>query len=124
MDDNVDAAEALARVAIAAGFTAVILTDSRDFTATFRTLRPAAVILDVMMPDQDGIELVREIAAIAPETAVLIVTGHGEVWARMARDIGGIAGLRRIDMATKPVSRATVRGFLDGALADAEQRRN
>lgn len=117
MDDNVDAAKALSRVATAAGFSATMLTDSLSFSSTFRALKPGAVILDVMMPDQDGIELVREIARIAPETAVLIVTGHGEVWARMARDIGAIAGLKQVEVATKPVSRAKVVEFLDGAFA-------
>jgi DNA-binding response OmpR family regulator len=119
MDDNPEAASALARVAGAAGFRPAVLTDSRSFAATFRALTPAAVILDVMMPDQDGIELLREIAAIAPQTPVLLVTGHGEVWARMARDIGGILGLTRVEMATKPVSRAAVEAFLGGVAANS-----
>lgn len=116
LDDNPDAAAALARVAAAAGVRATVLTDSRSFAATFRALTPGAVILDVMMPDQDGIDVLREIAAVAPETPVLLVTGHGEVWARMARDIGGILGLARVEMATKPVSRAAVEAFLASAV--------
>jgi two-component system OmpR family response regulator len=116
MDDNPEAAAALARVAGASGFRATVLTDSRSFSATFRALTPDAVILDVMMPDQDGIDVLREIAAVAPATPVLLVTGHGEVWARMARDIGGILGLARVEMATKPVSRAAVEAFLGGVV--------
>ena len=117
MDDNPEAAAALARVAAACGFRATVLTDSRAFSATFRALTPGAVILDVMMPDQDGIDVLREIAAVAPATPVLLVTGNGEVWARMARDIGGILGLSRVEMATKPVSRAAVDAFLAGVLS-------
>lgn len=112
MDDNPEAAAALARVAAAAGLRATVLTDSRAFGATFRALMPDAVILDVMMPDQDGIDILRELAAAAPATPVLLVTGHGEVWARMAREIGGILGLSRVEMATKPLSRAVVEAFL------------
>jgi len=119
LDDNPDAAAALARVAAAAGCRPTVLTDSRSFAATFRALSPGAVILDVMMPDQDGIEVLREIAAIAPATPVLLVTGHGEVWARMARDIGGILGLGRVEMATKPVSRDAIDGFLASAFSGA-----
>ncbi|WP_291298751.1 response regulator [Elioraea sp.] len=120
MDDNPDAAAALARVAGTVGYAPTVLTDSRHFAATFRALAPAAVILDVMMPDQDGIELLRDIATAAPATPVLLVTGHGEVWARMARDLGAILGLTRVAMAAKPVSRAAVTAFLGTAVTDAE----
>lgn len=119
MDDREDAAAALARVAAAAGFSPTILTDSRSFAATFCGLSPGAVILDVMMPDQDGIELLREIAAMSPDTPVLLVTGHGEVWARMAQELGTILGLSRVAMATKPVSRDAILAFLGAAFADA-----
>jgi FixJ family two-component response regulator len=119
MDDNPEAAAALARVASASGVAPTVLTDSRSFASTFRRLGPGAVILDVMMPDQDGIEVLREIAAIAPATPVLVVTGHGEVWARMARDLGGLLGLKRVEMATKPVGRAAVVGFLEEAFGSA-----
>jgi FixJ family two-component response regulator len=120
MDDHPDAAAALARVASTAGYEPTVLTDSRHFATTFRALNPGAVILDVMMPEQDGIELLRDIAAAAPATPVLLVTGHGEVWARMARDLGSILGLTHVAMAAKPVSRATVTDFLGTASRDAE----
>ncbi|MCU0985342.1 MAG: response regulator [Acetobacteraceae bacterium] len=118
IDDHEDAAAAVARIATAAGVVPAVLTESLAFTPTFRSLLPGAVILDVMMPGQDGIEVLRELAAIAPATPVLLVTGHGEVWARMARDLGGILGLSRVEMATKPVSRAAVATFLDAAFAE------
>jgi FixJ family two-component response regulator len=119
IDDHEDAAAAVARIAQAAGFSATVLTESLAFAPTFRSLSPGAVILDVMMPDQDGIEVLRELAAIAPATPVLLVTGHGEVWARMARELGTILGLSRVEIAAKPVSRATVVDFLGCAFADA-----
>lgn len=118
IDDHEDAAAAVARIATAAGVLPSVLTESLAFIPTFRSLLPGAVILDVMMPGQDGIEVLRELAAIAPSTPVLLMTGHGEVWARMARDLGGILGLSRIEMATKPVTRTAVENFLGAAFAD------
>jgi FixJ family two-component response regulator len=119
IDDHEDAAAAVARIAQAAGFSPTVLTQSTAFASTFRALSPGAVILDVMMPDQDGIEVLRELAAIAPATPVLLVTGHGEVWARMARELGTILGLSRVEIAAKPVSRSAVVDFLGCAFADA-----
>jgi DNA-binding response OmpR family regulator len=118
IDDHKDAAAAIARIVAAAGAAPTVMTESPGFAAAFRALSPQAVILDVMMPDQDGIEVLRELAAIAPATPVLIVTGHGEVWARMARELGSILGLTHVEIAAKPVTRAAVLAFLRCVSAD------
>jgi FixJ family two-component response regulator len=119
IDDHEAAAAAVARIALAAGVSPAVLTESLAFAPTFRTLSPGAVILDVMMPGHDGIEVLRELAAIAPATPVLLMTGHGEVWARMARELGSILGLSRVEIATKPVTRAAVVEFLGSILTEA-----
>jgi DNA-binding NtrC family response regulator len=37
------------------------------------------VVLDVLMPDMDGIETLQEIKNIKPELPVIMLTGHGTV---------------------------------------------
>jgi two-component system, NtrC family, nitrogen regulation response regulator GlnG len=39
--------------------------------------RPDAVILDVDLPDQSGLEAFRQIHQVAPKTPVIFITGHG-----------------------------------------------
>ena len=41
-------------------------------------LRPDLVVLDVALPDLDGVAVLRRLKAIAPATAVLIVTMHDD----------------------------------------------
>ena len=43
-----------------------------------RELSPDLVIVDVNLPDGDGITLTRELLGIAPATAVLVLTAHDE----------------------------------------------
>src|ERR1700680_1740151 len=45
----------------------------------FRTWRPDAVVTDMLLPDVDGIELVRKFKQLDPETEVLVVTGQGNI---------------------------------------------
>ena len=46
---------------------------------TFEKLRPPIVLTDIKMPEMDGIELLRELKQISPETEVIMITGHGDM---------------------------------------------
>src|SRR6476619_3983135 len=62
-----------------AGFevkTALIGTRGEEL---FKTWRPDAVVTDMMLPDVDGIELVRKFKQINPESEVIVVTGQGNI---------------------------------------------
>ena len=45
----------------------------------FRSWRPDLVVTDMMLPDVDGIELVRKFKQLEPEAEVIVVTGQGNI---------------------------------------------
>ena len=45
----------------------------------FKMWHPDAVVTDLMLPDVDGIELVRRFKAVTPEAEVIVVTGQGNI---------------------------------------------
>jgi DNA-binding NtrC family response regulator len=45
----------------------------------FRSWRPDAVVTDMLLPDIDGIELVRRFRQIDPEVEVIVITGQGNI---------------------------------------------
>lgn len=45
----------------------------------FRAERPEAVLLDLVLPDRNGLDLIRDILAEAPGTPVVAVTAHGSI---------------------------------------------
>ena len=62
-----------------AGFevrTALIGTRGEEI---FKTWRPDAVVTDMMLPDVDGIELVRRFKQLDPEAEVIVITGQGNI---------------------------------------------
>src|SRR5262249_18078947 len=56
--------------------TALIGTRGEEL---FRTWRPDAVVTDMMLPDVDGIDLVRKFKQLEPEAEVIVVTGQGNI---------------------------------------------
>jgi FixJ family two-component response regulator len=45
----------------------------------FKDERPPIVLTDIKMPEMDGIELLRHLKKISPDTEVIMVTGHGDM---------------------------------------------
>ena len=56
--------------------TALIGTRGEEI---FKTWRPDAVVTDMLLPDVDGIELVRKFKQLDPEAEVIIITGQGNI---------------------------------------------
>jgi len=45
----------------------------------FKDERPPIVLTDIKMPEMDGIELLRRLKKISPDTEVIMITGHGDI---------------------------------------------
>lgn len=54
------------------------VTNGHDVIEAVMTLRPDVLVVDLMMPDVDGLEVCRRVKHAAPETAVVIVTAFDD----------------------------------------------
>ncbi|GGF56468.1 DNA-binding response regulator [Marmoricola endophyticus] len=70
VDDDEALAEMLSLVLGTEGFSSRVVSNGKDALAAFRDFRPDVVLLDLMLPGKDGIEICREIRA---ESGVPIV---------------------------------------------------
>jgi DNA-binding NarL/FixJ family response regulator len=59
--------------------------NGRDAVELVRTLRPHVIVLDLSMPDMNGLEATRQIVAESPQTEVLVLTMHHSE--QLARDV-------------------------------------
>jgi two-component system, OmpR family, phosphate regulon response regulator OmpR len=112
VDDRKDVAATLADMCRACGFTAEVAEEGVGMLGLLQRHRPSCVIVDVMMPDQDGYEALKEIARFDTSLPVMLVTGHGDTWLRMGLTLGKAQGLTAVHTAAKPVRAQTVRNFL------------
>lgn len=81
------------------GFDVAVLASGEQALAAVRQRRPVAVVLDVGLPDMDGIEVVRRLRAEGDHTPVLFVTARDE-------EVDRVLGLEigADDYLTKPFS--------------------
>ena len=82
-----------------AGFDVVTAVSGAEALRAVTASRPDLVLLDVMMPDGDGFEVVRRLRSSGPDVPVIFVTARDEVHERVA----GLA-LGGDDYVTKPFS--------------------
>jgi DNA-binding NtrC family response regulator len=62
-----------------AGFRVSVAGSAKDGLAQFQALRPAVVLLDLVLPDRDGLQLMQEFLALQPDTGVIAITANGSV---------------------------------------------
>ncbi len=87
-DDNHDITDVLSTYSKKEGLEPVIASDGEEAFQLFEQYNPAAVLLDVMMPKEDGYEVCRKIRARS-NVPVILITARGEDFERiMGLDIG------------------------------------
>jgi CheY-like chemotaxis protein len=81
VDDNFDNTEIIARYLGARGYPITVAHDGDEALALFEQVRPALVLLDVMMPGRDGWEvcrLMRQHPALGKRVRIIMVTALDE----------------------------------------------
>lgn len=84
-------------------------TSGRDAIAKIRKLKPDIAILDVGMPEPDGLETTRQLNKIAPKTNIIILTMHDSMlMVKRALESGARAYVLKSDL-TKYLTEAVQR---------------
>ena len=84
VDDDPAVRESLRRSLIFNGYSIVLAADGEEALAKVQSERPDMVILDVMMPKLDGLEVCRELRSQGEDTPILLLTARDSVSERVA----------------------------------------
>ena len=78
VDDELFFREMLRDVLASGGFNVVAeVSNGTEAVESYRRLKPQITVMDIFMPELNGIDAIREIISIDPEAKVLIFTGMG-----------------------------------------------
>jgi DNA-binding response OmpR family regulator len=113
IDDEPDIVAILKYIAEDCGFEVVATTTSEAFKTSYSTFKPTVMVIDLAVPDIDGIELFRWLADEGCTTPILILSGFGEKVLESARRLGAARGLVMAGIISKPMHANDVRALLD-----------
>ncbi|MBI4516466.1 MAG: sigma-54-dependent Fis family transcriptional regulator [Deltaproteobacteria bacterium] len=122
VDDNFDNRRLLRFMLSKAGYGVHLAESGAEALELYRTQRVDLSLVDVQMPDMDGITLLKELRRVDPQAQVIVVTAYGSVERAVDSMKAGA-----MDFLTRPVRRevllALVEKGIEMARLMAENRR-
>lgn len=115
VDDDAQILAIIRTVAIELGFEIEALLDSSRFMTAYVRMKPDIITLDIVMPDIDGIELIRWLSDVGCGASVILLSGGSPLYVRAGQRLAEAKGSLRMSILSKPFSLADLRSALTAA---------
>ena len=112
IDDEPDVVEPLMEAARAFGFSARLLEDGARFEDALASFVPTHVVVDLVMPQIDGIDILLALARLDTPPKIIVMTGYHWGVMESARILAESHDLRDIGWLKKPVDLDTFEAML------------
>jgi len=122
VDDDVTLLQAIAQILGAEGFEVVLADQPNLATEFLNNLSVDLAIIDIFMPERDGVEVIRDMKARWPDLPIIAMSGgwrsiNPDTVLEMARALGAEAGL------IKPFDRAGLVALVRQVLSEDKSGR-
>jgi len=97
IDDDVSVRESLEALIRSCGWQPETFSCAREFLARPRVHAPGCLLLDISLPDLNGLDLQKHIAVDRADMPIIFITGHGDVPMTVEAMKGGA-----VEFLTKP----------------------
>ena len=115
VDDDVSVRESLELLIGFAGWQSEVFASAEEFLARPRVLTPCCVILDVSLPDLNGLELQKLIANDRTDMPIIFITGYGDIPMTVQAMKAGA-----VEFLTKPFDDDVLLGAIQHAIKRSE----
>jgi DNA-binding response OmpR family regulator len=112
IDDDPGMLSLIRRVACDLGFEVDIVSHASFFMAAYVRRKPDVITLDIIMPDVDGIELIRWLGDVGCQARVIVMSGAALPYAKMAHRLGEDGAKLAMSSLSKPFGVGELRAAL------------
>lgn len=111
IDDDVSVRESLELLISSAGWEPQTFAAAHEFLSLSRVLAPSCMVLDVNLPDLNGLELQKRIADDRVDMPIIFITGYGDVPMTVRAMKAGA-----VEFLTKPFAEDALLGAIHNAI--------
>jgi two-component system, OmpR family, response regulator ResD len=115
IDDQQGVAKVVALIAAALGYETRVLTSSVRAIDVFIDFHPDVVILDMIMPEKDGIDVLNEILLTGLQPRIVLTSGFSDGYLRLAEGVARFHANDDIAVLRKPFRREELVAVLQAA---------
>jgi DNA-binding response OmpR family regulator len=112
VDDDADIVAIVSAMLTGRGWQVRTAYDGETALSLVRREKPDVILLDIMMPRMNGLEVLKQVRQIAPESRIIMITAFGDVASYLdAMDLGACEYLN------KPFDTAELLALIDKVVA-------
>ncbi len=117
IDDEPEFRKFVRRVAEGLEFEVQDVGDGQGFKKIYQKFDPSVIVLDIVMPEVDGIELLQWLGDEGCLARILLISGYNPLYPKTARVLAEAKGLVSLTTMSKPVKLAELRAALSDAVS-------
>lgn len=111
VDDDISVRESLELLIRSAGWQPELFKSAQEFLARPRALVPSCLLLDVNLPDLNGLDLQKRIAVDRSDLPIIFITGYGDIPMTVQAMKAGA-----VEFLTKPFGDEVLLGAIQNAI--------
>jgi CheY-like chemotaxis protein len=113
VDDQAGINAAVERIAADLGLLQTMaIREPLKATEAFLAFAPDLVLLDMIMPEKDGIEVLDEMMLTGRPAKFIVMSGYGESYLRLAQGVAVFHGAEQVAILRKPFRREELEAML------------
>ena len=120
IDDQPDVCEFIATIAERLGFASEQATSHDSFMVLYQNIAPQVIVMDLTMPDGDGVELLRFLHGVKSKSTIVLISGFDHKVLEATRRLAEELGLNVAGVLQKPISSKALIEMLKRAPAVSE----
>ncbi len=124
VDDDIGMAEFVSDATEMLGYVPITVSDGRQCLDLIRKAPPACIIMDIVMPDMDGVELLNQLSEMRSTSPIIVMSGYDGKYLESVSLIAEAHGIEVLGSLMKPFSVDHLEPLLAAALEYRAKSRN